>query len=194
MKCGRLLSEKGEAAEEFCPACYGRSHSFEQGRVLYPYTDRVSESIYRFKYGGRERYAWFYGRWLFERYAMEINAWKPDALIPVPLHPSRMRDRGYNQAELIARRLSSLTGIPVRNDIVARSRKTAPQKLLGAEERRRNLKNAFKICQYDVKLETIVLIDDIYTTGSTVDEIGALLKSAGVSRVYVLVVAAGVAQ
>ena len=109
----------------------------------------------------------------------------------MPIHPSRKRMRGYNQAELIARALSEQSGIPVNTRLIIRSRKTLPQKGLNDGERQNNLKRAFKIRQNDVKLKTIVIIDDIYTTGSTIDAMAETLRGAGIESVYFMALAAG---
>lgn len=111
--------------------------------------------------------------------------------MPVPIHPSRKRKRGYNQAQLIAQELSRLTGIPVNTKLIARVKRTLPQKELNERQRQNNLKRAFKIFQNDVKLNTIVIIDDIYTTGSTIDAMTEVLNRAGIHRVYCMVMAAG---
>ena len=116
---------------------------------------------------------------------------RPDALIPVPIHSSRKRARGYNQAQLIAEALSEHTGIPVNGVLIGRCKRTKPLKNLTGRERQNNLKKAFKILQNDVKLDTIVIIDDVYTTGSTVDAMTQVLQSAGISKVYVLTLTIG---
>ena len=116
---------------------------------------------------------------------------KPDALVPVPIHASRKRMRGYNQSELIARELSRHTKIPVNCDLVTRIKKTLPQRELSESERQNNLKKAFKILQNDVKLSTIVIVDDIYTTGSTIDAMAEALSGIGVKRIYYMALAIG---
>ena len=151
----------------------------------------MADSISRFKYGGRTEYASFYGRELYEKKRQWLMAIRPQALVPVPVHASRKRKRGYNQAELIARELSACSGIPVNTALIRRERKTRPLKALSQTERQNNLKRAFKICQNDVKLKTIVIIDDIYTTGSTVDEMARVLAGAGVTRVYFMALTIG---
>ena len=115
----------------------------------------------------------------------------PDALIPVPIHSSRMRSRGYNQAELVARELSRHSGIPVNTKLIQRVKRTKPLKSLSHSERQNNLKRAFKILQNDVKLNTIVIIDDIYTTGSTIDAMTGVLNDAGVKNVYYMALTIG---
>ena len=115
----------------------------------------------------------------------------PDALVPVPIHFSRKRKRGYNQAELIARELSKHSGIPMNTQLIRRQGRTRPLKGLSYVERQNNLKRAFKIYKNDVKLNTIVIIDDIYTTGSTIDTITRVLHEAGIAKIYYMALTIG---
>jgi ComF family protein len=100
------------------------------------------------------------------------------------LYAKKQRTRGYNQAELIADRLGGLSGIKVDADILVRSRATVPQKNLNDAQRAENIKKAFTITRNIIKYKRVLLVDDIYTTGSTVDECAKALKAAGVERVY----------
>ena len=113
------------------------------------------------------------------------------ALVPVPVHVTKKHSRGYNQAEVLAKELGKYLEIPVRCDLIKRVRKTAPMKDLSAEARQNNLKKAFKICCNDVKLDTIVIIDDIYTTGSTIDAMCAELQKVGIKNIYYVALAIG---
>lgn len=187
MKCGKELSEE---TKEYCSDCMRRRHLFDRGRAVYVYKS-VSDSIFRFKYKGRQEYGAYYavctvaclGKWIAEC--------RPDALIPVPIHASKRRIRGYNQAEVFAREIGRLMNIPVEVNLIKRTRKTAPMKDLPLAERQNNLKRAFKICRNDVKLSTIIIIDDIYTTGSTIDAMSIQLRKAGVERIYFMTLAIG---
>lgn len=186
-KCGRQL---GRDTEEYCHDCRSRKHIYDRGVVLYPYAS-CREIIYRFKYSGRREYAPFLGEAMARQLGGQILAWRPDALIPVPLHRSRQRKRGYNQAALLARVLGSRLGIPVLEEYLVRVKKTRPQKELDGAMRQNNLKKAFKIVQDDVKLKTIVVIDDIYTTGSTMDAVAQVCRDAGVSNIFFAALSAG---
>ena len=185
-KCGRQLTESAE----YCRDCEKSSHEFTQGRAVFDYGS-IASSLYRFKYGGRPEYARFYAKAVYERNRDYLRVMAPDAFIPVPLHKKRLRKRGYNQAEEIAKELSKLTGIPVYGRLVQRISNTAALKTLGRSERRKILKNAFKIRENDVKLRKVCVIDDIYTTGSTMDEIARVLKTAFGCEVYFLAVTTG---
>ncbi len=187
-KCGKPL-EKEE--DEYCRDCSRRKHVFTRGRAVLEYDSLMRASIGRFKYRNRREYADFYVEALLQVCGDAIRVWKPEALIPVPLHKSRRRHRGFNQAELVARRLGRKLGIPVCENLLVRTKKTRPQKELTDQERRQNLKNAFQVKQNDVRLKKVLLIDDIYTTGSTMDACSGILLENGVENVYFLSICIG---
>ena len=187
-KCGRGLADE---RREYCADCMRTEHFYTEGRALYEYPC-IRRSIYRFKYKGRREYAEFYGKQLAEQLGDTIREWKPDVIVPVPLHRVRKRIRGYNQAQALADVLGRQLGIRVDSKLVRRVRNTVPQKCLDREMRQNNLKKAFKLCRNVVKLNTIIVIDDIYTTGSTIDAVAAVLREAGVKHVYFIALAAGI--
>ncbi len=187
LKCGKRIQA---AEQEYCSDCANRKHLFDSGKALFDYKN-VSDSLYRFKYKGRQEYAAYYAQCMAGKLGAWMKSLNADALVPVPIHKSRRRTRGYNQAEVLARELGNLLGIPVRTDLIQRTRKTAPMKDLSASERQINLKKAFKIRRNDVKLSTIIIIDDIYTTGSTIDNMSYELRRAGIKRIYFATLAVG---
>lgn len=176
-----------ESSSEYCPDCLMHRHAFEYGRAVFIYDDVLSLSIYGFKYNGRQEYASFYSEEIIKRFGRLIREIAPDALVPIPLHKKRLRKRGYNQAGLIASELSKRLSIPVADDLLLREKNTKPQKNLDGRQRENNMKRAFKIGRNDVSLKTVILIDDIYTTGSTIDSAAACLKENGVEGVYFIV-------
>ncbi len=186
MRCGKKLKDEGE----FCADCKKKVHNFARGRALYEY-DSVAGSIYRLKYGGRQEYAEFFGEEMGVYLGVFIRQVKPDGIIPVPLHPRRFRQRGYNQAELLAKALGRAVNIPVYPKLLRRTKNTKPLKLQNPSERQNNLKKAFIMAENDVKLKTILIVDDIYTTGSTIDEIARTLKLSGIKNVYFVTLACG---
>jgi ComF family protein len=186
-KCGRELDDD---AKIYCNDCRTKNHSFDYGYSLYGYNS-MKMSIYRFKYMGRCEYAKFYANDLCEKLGSEIQRMNADALIPVPIHKNRQRERGYNQAEELATEISRLTGIPVYNNIIKRVKETIPQKELNPRERQNNLKKAFNIAQNVVKLNKTIIIDDIYTTGSTIDAVAVELRNIGAGEVYFLTLCIG---
>ncbi|MBQ7955037.1 MAG: ComF family protein [Lachnospiraceae bacterium] len=159
-------------------------------RVLYEYPS-VAPAVYRFKYSGRKRYAAVFAKEIYDELGEVIKTWRADGIIAVPLHPKRLRKRGYNQAALLAKELSKYLGVPFYSSLVQRIKNTVPLKELNASERQNNLKKAFKMCQNDVKLNTIIIVDDIYTTGQTVEEMAKLLWFHGVKQIYVVALAGG---
>ena len=186
-KCGKHLWSQ---EEEYCTDCKDRTHYFDAGRALYEY-GTVKQALYRLKYNGRAEYTEIFGEeiaFYFKDYLLEIN---PDALIPVPMHPQKERSRGYNQAALLAQAIGKYANIPVYTDLVSRIRNTKPLKLLNPEERVNNLKKAFILKENSVKLKVVVIVDDIYTTGSTIDEISKVLRQAGVQKIYFVTLAIG---
>lgn len=186
-RCGKKLDD---TEAEYCQDCRRKEHLFVHGRALYDY-ESAAPAIYRFKYGNRREYADFFGSEISRYLGDYIRQISPDALIPIPLHRSRKRKRGYNQAELLAKAVSRYTGVPVYDKILVRVKNTVPLKRLNPQERQKNLKKAFHISGNDVKLKTIILIDDIYTTGATMDEAAAVLLAAGVKQVYFITLACG---
>lgn len=186
MKCGKPI----EAGGEFCADCERGTHEYTRGIALYRYAS-VKESIYRVKYEGRQEYLDFFAGEIAQHFGMQIRLWDADAIIGVPLHRSRQKKRGYNQADLLAKKLGDKMGIPFYKGLVKRVKKTAPQKGLDVQERQNNLKKAFIIGQNVVKLKTIIVIDDIYTTGSTIDAVARTLREAGVQRIYYIALAIG---
>lgn len=186
MKCGKPVREE----EEYCYDCRHKEHFYKQGAALFPY-EYIRSSLYRFKYGGRIEYAGFYGRQMAVRFQEKKKRWKAQALVPVPLYKRKQRKRGYNQAELIARELSGYWEIPVITNLVIRTKNTRPMKEIVGTDRQNNLKKAFKLGSNDVKLNTIIIIDDIYTTGSTIDEVAKVCRQAGITHIYFLTVSIG---
>ncbi len=188
-RCGKQLAGAAGMGQ-FCHDCTQRRHVYDYGYALYDYHS-MQKSIYRFKYRKRCEYAAFYARDICEKLADEIRIMEADAFIPVPVHSSRKRSRGYNQAELVAAEMSALTGIPMYGKLVHRIKKTVPQKDLTIQERQNNLKKAFNIRTNVVKLNRVILVDDIYTTGSTLDAVATELRRHGVKAVYFIALCIG---
>lgn len=186
-QCGKgLVSEE----KEYCFDCTNKLHFYKSGLALYEYMS-VKSSIYRFKYQGRCEYADFYGNDIAQKLGKEIRKWKADILVPVPIHYTKRNIRGYNQAELIANVLGKQLSIPVNTKCIKRFKKTVPQKELDDKARGNNLKKAFKICENDVKLKSIIIIDDIYTTGSTIDAIAKEFQKKGKYEIYYIALSIG---
>ena len=195
-RCGRpLLSE----SQEYCMDCARKQKGqrknnepgFKQGKSLFLYKGMVKETMYRFKYSNKREYAEYFAREAAESYGDWIRQKGIQAIVPVPMYRHKQRVRGYNQAEVFARALSMELGIPLASNIVKRVRDTVPLKTLNPEERKNNLKNAFQGINNIVKYDHILLIDDIYTTGSTAEAVSQELINTGIKEVYLLCVCIG---
>lgn len=188
MRCGKPVRRK---EQEYCSDCMHTYHYYDRGVGLWLHKEPVSTSIYQFKYHNQRVFGQYYAKEIAEHYGTLIRRWNPNLIIPIPLHPKRRRKRGYNQAMLLAKELEKHLGISADDKIVARVRYTAPQKGLDHKKRKKNLRNAFAVrkCVDDIKC--VLLIDDIYTTGNTVDAVAKVLKDAGVEKVYFLTISIG---
>ena len=188
LKCGKSV----EAAEiEYCPDCRGHRHQFEYGRALFSYTKTVQAAIIRYKYKNQRGYGEWFGVQMAKHFAEDIRQMRAQMLVPVPLYIRKEKVRGFNQAELLAQAIGRECGIPVRK-LLERCRNTKAQKKLGYESRLANLEGCFRMSEQGGEVpEAVILVDDIYTTGSTIDSCAAVLKKAGVKRVYYLAIAIG---
>ena len=187
-KCGKEV-ESGQM--EYCYDCARHPKPFVQNFALLNYNSAASRSMSAIKYKGRREYLDFYSQAVCRRFAKTIRRISPDVLVPVPVHPTRMRSRGFNQAELLARCIGRQLEIPVCPKGLRRTKKTLPQKQLNQQERLKNLRQAFVPGNLPLGVRTVLLIDDIYTTGSTLEACARALKSMGVENVYGLTLCIG---
>jgi ComF family protein len=152
----------------------------------------VLEVIHRYKY---QRALWFepfLAELLLQRAQPELGPQHWDWLVPVPLHPTKQREREFNQAERLARHLSRATQIPVNGRLLRRVLPTRTQTLLSREERQANVRNAFVYCgRQPLNGQRLVLIDDVLTTGATTGACARVLRAAGAAEVCVWTVARG---
>ncbi|WP_165920866.1 ComF family protein [Muricomes intestini] len=188
MCCGKPV-EKEE--QEFCRDCSCHQKAYEQGRSLWVHRPPVSSALYRFKYKNKRYYGRIFAEEMAKSLEDQIYRWQIEEMIPVPLHPARRKMRGYNQAEILAEELGKIIDIPVNDKILYRIRNTKPQKSLDDAQRTQNLKGAFAVSkQHNIK-RNILIIDDIYTTGSTINKAAHMLKLGGAEKVYFLTVSIG---
>lgn len=189
MRCGKPIRRD---TEEYCADCAAApDSSITQGKSLWIHREPVSDALYRFKYKNKRSWGRIFAAEMMKKYGSQIRAWKIDEIIPVPLHASRYRKRGYNQAQILAEELSALTGLPAGKDVLYRIKKTIPQKTLGRGDRMKNLKGAFGVSRAWKPCKNVLLIDDIYTTGATLERAARVLKIAGAENVYFLTVSIG---
>lgn len=187
-KCGKqVLNDQ----IEYCYDCTRHKRSFDYGIALLNYEERARHSMAAIKYKNKRQYLDFYGEAICQRFGARIRQMNASALIPVPIHATRKRQRGFNQAGLLAHGIGRRLGIPVYEHALIRSKKTAPQKQLNSQERLHNLEQAFAAGAIPDGVLDVILVDDIYTTGSTLEACTRVLKAAGIRRVYTITICIG---
>lgn len=169
---------------ERCGACLKRAPHFSGVHALYRYAFPVDRMIQALKYQHRLPIAAWFGQQL----AGLIPTDSCDLIVPLPLHPVRLRERGFNQAVEIARTLGGCLKIPVDRNSLQRRRATPPQAGLPLKERHGNVRGAFE-CSRDLNGARILLIDDVLTSGASADECARVLRLHGAASVHVVVVA-----
>ena len=156
-----------------CGACRVQPPAFDRTRVAYYFADELVELVHGLKYQGQMAY----GRLLGEILASQLGESDVEGLVAVPLHPQRRRERGYNQAQLIAESLSKIVACPVLKGGVKRIRSTPSQTGLSARQRRANLKRAFQVAPNGLSgVRRIALVDDVITTGATMEALASTIK------------------
>ena len=187
-RCGKPVERE---QVEYCTDCERGKHAYRQGKAVFVYRDKVRQSMYRFKYSNRREYAQFYAKEAARLYGSWVEKCGIEVIVPIPMFSRKKRRRGYNQAEVFARALGKELNIPVDSRIVRRIRDTVPQKELNDRQRRKNLKNAFQLGKDMIKYSHILLVDDIYTTGSTMDTVAEVLLSGGAKDIYFICISIG---
>ncbi|MBQ3235848.1 MAG: ComF family protein [Clostridia bacterium] len=182
LHCGRQAPYK----TEYCDSCIEKNIGFDVARSVYEYTHPLSIVIQNFKYNNARYHAEFFAREMFEVYKAEKLS--SDIVTFVPMHQNREQKRGYNQARLLAEELSKLSGVKLE-ECATKIKETENQANLSMSERVKNLKGTFKVDGKLVKGKSVLLIDDVLTTGSTVDVLSTAFKKAGAVKVSVLTLA-----
>ena len=187
-RCGKPVRYE---EKEFCEDCRRERIFYEQGRSVWVHKDPVAWSVYQFKYHNRRVFGEFYASEMWRIHGNKISDWNIDTIVPVPLHWKRRLDRGYNQAEILAKHLGRFSKIPVQTKGMKRIRYTERQKSLGHKERKKNLTGAFVVTKKWKKARNVLVVDDIYTTGNTINEISKILRQEGVEKVFFLTISIG---
>ena len=182
--CGRPVGE-GEA---FCADCEETPRSFESGRALGRYEGGLRKAVLDLKFRGRRENAEVLGILLWKYGRDFLCEWGIDVIVPVPMFAKKRRRRGYDQAALLSRVLSRLSGLPLREDLVVRTRETEPLKELGRKEREESLAGAFAGGRGDASGLRILLVDDIFTTGASAGAVSRVLLRNGAASVHFLAV------
>ncbi|HUM82675.1 MAG TPA: ComF family protein [Lachnospiraceae bacterium] len=179
-KCGKPVEDR----EIMCEDCKKTEHVYTAGIGVFRYDETMRGTISYYKFKGRREYGEVLGELTYEGSRNLIELWDPQLIIPIPLHSGKQRTRGYNQAAELARPVSRRSGIRLDEHALIRTEKTLAMKNLGAAERAANLSGAFIPGKGFRPVRSVLLIDDIYTTGTTVDSAAAALKECGVSDVF----------
>ncbi len=194
-KCGKVLGENYRRT--ICNDCIETEHFFVQGFTCAEYGMYEKLIIRDYKYHSKPYFGDKLAEIMYDRLAVENLS--IDLIIPIPMHKKKERKRGYNQAALLAKGISKRFDVPFDQKLIIRSRVTKPMNKMNPQERRENVKDAFTLTSEKGKIgkdktiegKTILLVDDIFTTGSTLDECSKLLLDNGAWRIYTICFAAG---
>lgn len=180
-RCGRIIPQRG-----YCASCRSRAPVYDRARSVFVYEGYARDAVLRFKTGE----PWLAKAFVEEGMPVIERELMPfDLIVPVPMLAADKRQRGYNQAELLAEEISERTGVGTRN-LFRKVKKTLGQKELTAAERRENLRGAFRLQRgADLKGKTVLLTDDAMTTGTTAETLCGMLRAAGAEKVLVFTVA-----
>jgi competence protein ComFC len=201
--CGRILNVTCEL--EICKECFERipftgsceietvyGSCYDRIICLCDYSGIIKDVLVGFKFHSKPGCGKTLGTLLADKVAGLAAASKFDLLTCVPLHPKRLRERGYNQSEILCRELGKSTGMPVNTHIIKRIRNTEAQSLLAGKQRYSNVKDAFLVVDAGPVIgKSVLLVDDIMTTGNTLNECARILKDAGAASVTAAVIASG---
>ncbi len=189
-RCFELLDGKKES----CLCRFHWPYAFSSIRSGWLFCEPIQKILHQLKYSGKSRLGYIIGQRLavlVDKNYFQGMEW----LVPVPLHHTRFRERGYNQSFYIAKGLQPSLNIPIQTKIIKRRKRTKTQTKLTREERSKNVENIFSVLKSkksDLANRRILMVDDVYTTGATADECARILMEAGAAEVKVLT-AAGVA-
>ncbi|MEW5768050.1 MAG: ComF family protein [bacterium] len=190
-RCGLPLAPSFEGiSAPLCRGCREGKRCFHQARAVGIYEGILRKTIHLFKFGQKEALARLLGGLMAEYPDQYWPELKVDFILPVPLHRRRLRSRGFNQAELLSKIVSLNLNLPLLTGNLLRTRFTIPQIELTKEQRLTNLKGAFKVRRREeIEGRSLLLIDDVFTTGATMNECSRALLEAGAAKVYCLALA-----
>lgn len=185
-RCGIPFEFQVEGAL-VCASCLDHPPIFDQARSVAQYNEASKQILMGFKHGDMLHYSHILAQWMSA--SGQALLARTDLIIPVPLHPWRLMVRQYNQAAVLGNYISKLTGVNKCNNLLVRTRHTASQGHKSVKDRGKNVKSAFKLnpnYKGNIKGQSVLIIDDVLTTGATVNECAATLKQAGAGQVNVL--------
>ncbi|MDD4275629.1 MAG: ComF family protein [Clostridia bacterium] len=191
LNTGKVCTRCGHpvyGASQYCLDCKGVPCDYEYARAPFIYEEQIKQIIHKFKYADARYLSYALSAYLADEYI--LNGFNCDVCIAVPLADKRLKQRGYNQADLLALDFAKHISIPVLDKVLIRIKETLPQAKQSGKNRAENLAGAFKVIDKKrIKGKNILLIDDIYTTGTTVKECSKVLVNGGAKAIYVLTVA-----
>lgn len=180
-QCGLSLEVTGTIPGP-CGHCLQHMPAYDRVIAGFAYAQPVSQLITKLKFRGRIQLARLFGELLVQQIATANT--QVQAILPVPLHPARLRQRGFNQALEIARPLARALSLPMLTNCIRRWRHTLPQSDQVASQRERNIRGAFRLTQAPA-YQHVAIVDDVMTSGHTVNEIAKLLRAGGVKQIEV---------
>ncbi len=179
-QCGTALTKQTDTS---CGKCQANTSPIQQTFSLFHYKPPVNHLIKQLKFHHTLLIANLFGKLLAEAIKQQDTP-LPDCIIPVPLHTRRLRERGYNQALQIAKPLAKELGIPLQTSLLVRSKYTRPQTDCSFKERKTNLRNSFSCTLEATSYQSIAIVDDVITTGTTINEAAKVLRRHGVKQVF----------
>ncbi|MBC7764875.1 MAG: ComF family protein [Hyphomonadaceae bacterium] len=186
-RCGKPIDMV--QGDLICKTCRNEKRYFDKGISVFVYEEKPKQAIIRFKFYNKKSFARTLGSLLAQAIKDKLTDMEIDILTYVPLHPKRLRERGYHQTKMLAHYVSEICGLPMQ-EVLVKTHYTPPQRTLKAAERKQNIANSFWVA-LDIKGKSVLLIDDVYTTGITVNTCAKALKKAGAKQVLVATVAIG---
>lgn len=186
LKCGTPFASQTEESH-LCGQCMAGTNAYDMARAIYAFSGSAREAIHAFKYR-KKTYLAKILIGLMEGRPPPLRISQYDKLVPVPLHRNRLSQRGYNQSVLLAREMGRRHGVPVDEGALKRTRDSIPQVELTGAERQKNVKGVFSL-EGDVVEKKILLVDDVFTTGATVNECAKVLRKGGARRIDVFTLA-----
>lgn len=189
-RCPRCFESLEE--NQVCPCEYHWPYSFSRIRSGWLFCEPLQNILHKLKYSGKSRLGFLLGERMARSIVDREYFSNIDLIVPIPLHHVRRRERGYNQSFYIAQGISSVINVPVAEKTVKRRKNTKSQTALTREERAKNISNIFLVSEKRREIisgKKLLLVDDVYTTGATVNECARVLKDAGAEEVKVLTAA-----
>lgn len=188
-RCAYPFETEG-IGSHLCQECLTSDPPFDRAGSVWCYEEPVQSAILNFKFHGRTYLRSFFSKAMTRRLRERWEGGRWDLIIPVPLHGSKLRKRGYNQALLIALDVARASRVPVSRSVLRKIRRTSAQSVLSRDERRTNVVSAFEVAEARaIHGKRVLLIDDVMTTGSTLRECAKTLKESGAERVDCLTLA-----